>query len=544
MWVDDLHRADASTVELLAYLAHRLRGRPIAILITWRPEELTHGTREWILGAAEREGLVIRVELRRLDETQVAALATATLGRAVDQGEAHALFEHSEGLPLYVAEALASPARAVDQMPDGVVALLEARLDATSEVARQILSAAAVIGRSFDLGSVGAASGRTMEETVDGLDELASRRLIREAGLSDLGDVRYDFTHGRLRDVAYDRLSLARRRLLHGRVAEALERTAVAASALGRWSLIAHHETLAGRTSKAAEAHRRAGDQARSVFANAEARAHLEAALALGHPAVSELHEALGEVDMLLGDYDEALAHLETASGLAGPDRAAPLDHLLAMVLARQGDLVRADRYLVAALAALNPEDDPGIRAQVLVERGAIAQRQGEPERAEALAEEAQTFGEAIGDPTTVARAADLLGIVARSRGDLTAARAHLERSLVAADLAESRAPADGVSMLDPGIRIAALNTLALVHADSGDRDHAIALTREALLRCERHGDRHRQAALENNLADLLHAEGRADEAMEHLKRAVTLFAEIGGRPGELRPDVWKLVEW
>ena len=77
LWVDDLHRADGSTVELMAYLARRLRGRPIAVLITWRPEEMAPGTRERILGAAERDGLVSRVELRRLDEAQVAALATA-----------------------------------------------------------------------------------------------------------------------------------------------------------------------------------------------------------------------------------------------------------------------------------------------------------------------------------------------------------------------------------------------------------------------------------------------------------------------------------
>ena len=57
-------------------------------------------------------------------------------------------------------------------------------------------------------------------------------------------------------------------------------------------------------------------------------------------------------------------------------------------------------------------------------------------------------------------------------------------------------------------------------------------------------GDRHRQAALENNLADLLRAEGRRDEAMEHLKRAVALFAEIGGQPGVPEPEIWKLVEW
>jgi tetratricopeptide (TPR) repeat protein len=132
-----------------------------------------------------------------------------------------------------------------------------------------------------------------------------------------------------------------------------------------------------------------------------------------------------------------------------------------------------------------------------------------------------------------VARAEDLLGILARGEGDLIAARAHLERSRQAA--------ADGA---DPGPRIAALNSLALVHADLGNRDQAIELTTEALALCERQGDRHRQAALENNLADLLQAEGRGDEAMVHLKRAVAIFAEVGGQAEELQPEIWKLIEW
>jgi tetratricopeptide (TPR) repeat protein len=88
------------------------------------------------------------------------------------------------------------------------------------------------------------------------------------------------------------------------------------------------------------------------------------------------------------------------------------------------------------------------------------------------------------------------------------------------------------------------LNSLALVEADLGQGERAMELTREALALCERQGDRHRQAALENNLADLLRAAGRQDEAMEHLKRAVATFAEVGGRPGELEPEIWKLIEW
>jgi hypothetical protein len=49
---------------------------------------------------------------------------------------------------------------------------------------------------------------------------------------------------------------------------------------------------------------------------------------------------------------------------------------------------------------------------------------------------------------------------------------------------------------------------------------------------------------VENNLADQLHAAGRHDEAMAHLKSAVSLFAEIGGTSDALEPEVWKLVTW
>ena len=68
-------------------------------------------------------------------------------------------------------------------------------------------------------------------------------------------------------------------------------------------------------------------------------------------------------------------------------------------------------------------------------------------------------------------------------------------------------------------------------------------LTEEALQTCARLGDRHREAALHNNLADLLHALGRGDDAMRHLKRAVEIFAEVG-ESGELQPEIWKLVRW
>jgi hypothetical protein len=96
----------------------------------------------------------------------------------------------------------------------------------------------------------------------------------------------------------------------------------------------------------------------------------------------------------------------------------------------------------------------------------------------------------------------------------------------------------------DLPVAVATRHALALVEARSGELGRAIDLATSSLDDGRRLGDRHVEAALENTLADLLHKAGRGDESMAHLKRAVAIFAEIGGRPGELEPEIWKLVEW
>ena len=61
---------------------------------------------------------------------------------------------------------------------------------------------------------------------------------------------------------------------------------------------------------------------------------------------------------------------------------------------------------------------------------------------------------------------------------------------------------------------------------------------------CSQLGDRHREAALLNNLADLLHAAGRDADTKEYLRRSVVIFAEICVEAGEQDPEIWKLSEW
>ncbi len=82
------------------------------------------------------------------------------------------------------------------------------------------------------------------------------------------------------------------------------------------------------------------------------------------------------------------------------------------------------------------------------------------------------------------------------------------------------------------------------MYADSGQIERALTLVEAAVALCASQGDRHREAALHNNLADLLNAAGMSEASMSHLKQAVTIFAEIGVDSGNWQPDIWKLTEW
>jgi len=399
--------------------------------------------------------------------------------------------------------------------------VLEARIATSSELAAQVLAAGAVIGRSFALETMRAVSGRGEEEALDALEELTARGLLGES------DGAFDFRHEQTRRVAYERTSLGRRRLLHGRAADALAGRADATAQAGA---IAQHLRLAGREQEAAEWHRLAGERALGLYANAEALAHFEAALDLGHPDRAGLHEHVGDLTTLAGDYGRALGSYESAAAHAEPERLGQLEHRIGLVHHRRGDWALADSSFERALAAL-PLGENGERARIIADRSLNAHRGGRDDDALALAEEALALAGAAGDRRALAQAHNILGILATGRGERSEARRQLERSL-------ELSPED-----DPSARAAALNNLALALRADGELDRALALTEDALALCAKVGDRHREAALANNAADLLHAAGRRDESLERLREAVAIFAEIGAQDA-MEPEIWKLVEW
>jgi predicted ATPase len=530
IFVDDIHAADDATLDVVTFLGRRLRGRSLLLVLAWRSEAVPPGHRLRGLAAElARDGAATLVGLSRLDEREVSQLV-----RSVQPGPRPGLerrvYIETEGLPLFVAEYLAVIAQEGDldqgAIPQELHDLLESRLAGLGPIARQLLEAAAVIGRSFELDGVRAASGRSEEETADGLEELLGRGLVRELAVAQPA---YDFTHDKLRALVYEQISLARRRLVHRRVAEALLR---AAPGDERAALAAQHLRMAGDHAAAAGHYRRAAEHAASVLAHTDALDHLDAALALGYPDAAEVQERAGDLRTLVGDYSGALTSYETAAADREGADLARVEHKLAGVHQRRGEWERAERRAAVALEAL-ADRDAGLRSRILADLSLTLHQAGQSQRAGDMAAEALQLAESGGDERAQAQAHNLLGVLARGAGRHDAARQELERSVTLSE-----------RLGDPSARTAALNNLALVARDAGEIDRALALTEEALALCAAEGDRHREAALENNLADLHHAAGRTDDSMAHLKRAVAAFSEIGGDDAARLPEVWKLVSW
>lgn len=523
VFVDDAQWADEASLGLLRYLAHRLRERPLLVAVAWRPEEvpIEHPIRR-LLADARQDRAARVITLGRLTQADVAKLVEST-GR--DGGLGVRLFKESGGLPFFVVEYLDALARdgtdATDwPVPGGVRDLIGARLATLGELATQVVAAAAVLGRSFDVDTVRDVSGRGDEEVVLALEEVVARGVLVEAA-----DGALDFRHEQAHDLVYEEMTLARRRLLHRRAAAAL-------GARGRRetyaAMVAHHLALAGDEAEAASLYRLAGDRARSLYANAEALSHYRAALARGHPDRAVLYASIGDLETLAGEYGAALASYRTAAALAPPGVAPGIEHRIGVLHLRRGEWELADASLAAALDGSEGE----AAARATADRSLVAHRLGRPDEARRFAAAALELAEQADDSRARAQARNILGILAASRGEHAAAIADLEASLALATAAG-----------DGGARAAALNNLALSVGAAGDAARAVELTTAGIDLTVTLGDRHREAALRNNLADLLHAAGRVDEAMAELKKAVAIFAEIG-EEGKLEPEIWKLSEW
>jgi tetratricopeptide (TPR) repeat protein len=539
--LEDAQWVDSATIDWLTYWLRRpyeanVQGN-VQVIIVWRNEEIERGHRlRRLLAEIERQDNGVEwIRLPRLTRAHVAQIM-ADSAIPSDDHALQKLYEESEGLPLFIHEYVkllqADPvlsSKSAWQMPTGIQQLFQSRVAQVSPIAVQILQAAAVIGRTFDLDLVQECSGRSDAETVDSAEELERRGLWQELR-SENGCA---FYHDKIRAWIYEDMSLGRKRLLHRRLAQAaLSRVGTTDKRAASAAFIARHFHLGGQEARAAEYYFLAGCHARTLVAHLEALHYFEHSLALGYPNAVDLYQQLGDVHTVLGRYHAAIFNYEAGIAHMLPERSVSLETGLGRVYARLGDWVSAERCFQTGLE-LVPPDAHSARVMLLTEWSLVRFKAGDSDHATGLANMALVDAQASNHALGEAQAYNMLGILARHQGDLQNALRLLECS---AELAGT--------LHEPSVLVAAQNNLALTCMDIGEYARAQDLWEQALDMSQRYGDRHHTAALHNHLSDLFHAIDRREAAMEHLKRAVTLFAQLGIDGAERKPEVWKLAEW
>jgi len=250
-----------------------------------------------------------------LDEAETESLVRAATGAVTWAAALSALiFQSAGGNPLFVEEAcyslLESGAVSVsdgrlilhqplDQvlLPDTVQAVIRARLDRLDTGAKEVLGLASVIGRVFNQRILARIyCGRTPLET--SLEVLQAQEVIRQTRTAL--DPEYSFRHVLTREVAYDTLLHQQRRQLHQTVGLAIEELYPERLAENA-PILAYHYARSPRADKAVHYALLAGDRAARLYANAEATAHFDNALAIAKSVPESPEAQRWQIDAILG---------------------------------------------------------------------------------------------------------------------------------------------------------------------------------------------------------------------------------------------------
>jgi class 3 adenylate cyclase/tetratricopeptide (TPR) repeat protein len=340
--LDDLHWADAPSMELLVNVAEIVTSTPLLLLCLLRPERDSAG---WLAVQQLRGQLGDRwtqIMLEPLGSDDAGQLLERLLhGTGLPEHTRALILQRSDGNPFFLEEvtrALIAPENPIGEqahtnamvggadvtIPETLSGLLSARIDHLAPDAKRVLQSAAVIGRTFSY-RVLAALEEAMHQSVAALDSqlaiLSNEDLVREWSRDP--EVEYVFKHALTQEAAYSLLLVRRRRILHRHVGEVLghlypDRSEELAATL------AHHFWNAEDWQRAAQYGSRAGARAAKVYARREAMEHYlrayEAWKKSPDAAPQALHDVIlawAAIAVKFRPPEEVIEKLKEAEGIA-----------------------------------------------------------------------------------------------------------------------------------------------------------------------------------------------------------------------------------
>jgi ATP/maltotriose-dependent transcriptional regulator MalT len=474
--IEDLHWADRSTRDLLAFLVRTLRNGRVALVASYRTDELhrRHPLRP-LLAELVRVPDLERIDLRPFDRPQLVEYLEALVGGRVDSTAVDRIMRRSEGNAFFAEELVAAgAARAEVLLPEALADVMLARVEALSELAREVLKVAAVAGRRVDHRLLVAVAGLPEQELEQGLREAIAAQVL----VVDPATDSYRFRHALLQEVVYGDLLPGERSRLHAAYARQLADHGPAAE-------LAYHSMAAHDLPAALAALVTAAADATAVSAPAEALQHYTHAVELWDRVPDAASVAgIDRVDLLLraaeaasnsGDFRHAasLARDAVAAIDEGMERsrvAVAYDRLATYVFQADGDFKEMLDAARRAVELVDPDPPTALRAQVTAGLGRILSGLRRYDEARPWCDEALTVARAAGSVREEARALITCAGLEQRLDNADVARALLRD-------ARARAAAAGDSFLE----VRAQYSLGLIELDRGNLAAGIAGFQEAI---------------------------------------------------------------
>jgi predicted ATPase/class 3 adenylate cyclase len=553
--LEDLHAADALSLELLAEITRAIAALPVLVLSTERRPEAHARPDAPANDAPEAQPAlehVAVIELRGLAAADVAHIVRAKLAQRFPEQVAPvpaALLERiaarAQGNPFFVEELLdylhdrgIDPRRldtgadAALALPNSLHSLVLSRIDRLPARQQAPLKAASVIGREFGAAELQAYCPELGDAAQVAGEVDALGRLGFTPRLPGPGDGRHVFRHLVTHEVAYESIALDTRARLHAQYLRHLDQQHAGSDAPPPAALLAHHGVRAERAigrERACRYLRLAGEQAAARFANDEALAHFARALQwlpADDPATRfELLLQRQAVLDLQGRHDAQRADLDAADELAArlPDaalRRARIAVLRAKLETELGRYAAGRQQAGDAIALLAGAAGPAaqaLRLKAALQQAEVMLHVGEAAAARPLLEDALASARAQGLDGAQAAALSSLGHVHwRLGGFEQAARCYDDALALARRGTDLR------------LQLNLLNGLGVVAKSRSRFAEAARHYAQALETARRIGDRSGEAMLLNNLGSAWLAAGRFHDALVHGGQAAAIFEQTG----------------
>lgn len=504
--VEDGQWLDEASEALLSKIEEAAKTRPWTILVTARTEgDFQPMGDEIALGPLD-------------DEAMHSIVVEATAATPLRPHELANVVSKADGNPLFLGEILRVVAEtgSAEALPDSLDAVISTEIDTLPALPRQLLRYSSVLGRRFRR----VVLSEYLEPEDFHLDAATEKELSRF--LEEEEEGRLAFRHNVVRDIAYESLSYSKRRELHERAGDVIERQAEAdPNAVAEY--LSFHYSASGQYEKAWQYAKVAADKARHAYANSEAatqyRRALEAARWIDVDDVekAELQRLLGDVLDRLGAYEDALTTYRRAQRAnPDPEGQAWLLWVQGNVLKAMGEFTRALATLTRGLKLARAARADDVASRLLAERAAIRFFQGRYKDVIALAQDALTT---VG-PGKVSSAVAL--------AELLLDGAEFQLGVAEDHSASWRALHIAEELNDLRMQANALNNLGNFAYFEGDWDEAARLFARGSEVNHKAGDEVTAAFMEGNLAEIRCEQGHLDEAEAILSEVIAVSRAAG----------------